>query len=510
MLGQEQAATIAFLSRAESFGLTGKVEHIETHGAIVFMVGDRAYKLKRAVTLPYFDYGTVALRKQSCEAELRLNQRTAAEIYLEVRPVCRSKAGALNLKNEGEPVDWLVVMRRFEQEGLFDQLATTKQLTPELMRTLTDTIVTFHTSAELTPDHGGSAAMRRIIDGNRKSMGLFPEIIPPDIAASLYGHTLSAFDEIAASLDARRAAGKVRRCHGDLHLGNICMFKGEPTLFDCVEFSDDIACIDVLYDIAFLVMDLWHRNLKHEANLVFNRYLDMMGEADGMAAIPLFLSIRAAIRAHVWAASSKAQVTSDARMRYEALARHNLACAMRMLAKRRPRLIAVGGLSGTGKSTLAYGLAPEVGVAPGARVLRSDVLRKRRMAAAPETRLPESAYTSAEHEAVYRDLAHTAAATLDTGYAAIVDAVFAGPGERADIAVVAATAGVPFTGLWLEASKGKLSSRLRKRKNDASDATVEVLKRQLGYEIGALGAWHSIDADGDAADTLAKASSAMT
>jgi uncharacterized protein len=508
-MGHQQAETIAFLCRAESYGLTGTVEHIETHGAIVFMAGNRAYKLKRAVTFPYFDYGTVALRKKSCEDELRLNKRTAPDIYLEVRAVCRSREGRLNLKDEGEPVDWLVVMQRFDQEGLFDQLATNKQLTPELLRALTDEIVAFHEAAERTPDHGGSAAMRAIIDGNRESMALFQDIIPPDFAESLYRHSLSVLYGVAPLLDTRRSAGKVKRCHGDLHLGNICMFKGQPTLFDCIEFNDDIACIDVLYDVAFLIMDLWHRNLKGEANVVFNRYLDMTDEADGLAAMSLFLSVRAAIRAHVWAAASKAQVTSDARELDQALARRHLACAMRMLAKRRPRLIAIGGLSGTGKSTLAYGLAPDSGVAPGTRVLRSDVIRKRRKAVLPEQRLPESAYTPNEREAVYYDLALAAAAALGSGYAVIVDAVFARQDERVSISAVADTAGVPFTGLWLHAPTDVLQSRLNSRKNDASDATVEVLNKQMDYEIGALGPWHSIDAGGTAAATLELASTAV-
>ncbi len=508
-MGQKQADVIAFLSRADSYGVTGTVEHIETHGAMVFLAGDKAYKIKQAVTFPYFDYSTIALRKRACEAELRLNKRTAADIYLDVRAVCRSSAGQLNLKDDGEPVDWLVVMRRFGQEGLFDQQAEHGQLTPQLLRTVTDRIVDFHEGAECTPDHGGSAAMRTIINGNAESMALFQNIIPPDLAEKLTQHALSELDHVAPLLDARRAAGRVKRCHGDLHLGNICMFEGQPTLFDCVEFSDDIACIDVLYDIAFLIMDLWHRDLKGEANTVFNRYLDMADEADGLAAMPMFLSVRAAIRAHVWAAASRAQLTSDARMRLEALARHYLACAMRMLAKRRPRLIAIGGLSGTGKSTLAYGLAPENGVVPGARVLRSDVLRKRRKAIAPEKRLPKSAYTASEGRAVYRDLGMAAAAVLGSGYAVIADAVFAQQEERDGISAVASTADVEFAGLWLSAPADVLSARLQSRTNDASDATIEVLKKQLDYETGLLGCWHSITASGNSAATLELARSAI-
>jgi uncharacterized protein len=419
--------------------------------------------------------------------------------------VCLQSIQSPNLKGDGEAVDWLVVMLRFGQEGLFDKLAAHKQLSTELLRRLIDRIIEFHHHAEHAPNHGGTVAMRAIIEGNRESMALVEDIIPLGFAERLRRRALSTLDEIGPQLDARRAAGRVKRCHGDLHLGNICMFKGQPRLFDSIEFSDDIACTDVLYDVAFLIMDLWQRNLKCEANFVFNRYLDMTDESDGLAVMPLFLSVRASIRAHVWAAASKTQLTSNAQMRFEALARHHVGCAMRMLGKRRPRLIAIGGLSGSGKSTVAYGLAPGIGVVPGARVIRSDVLRKRRRSIAPELRLPASAYGSLERGKVYHDLAQVAAKVVGSGYAAIVDAVFAEQQERENINTVTSATDVSFTGLWLTAPVDVLETRLRRRKNDASDATVEVLKTQLDDEIGTLGNWRTVDARGDAAATLDKA-----
>ena len=191
-------------------------------------------------------------------------------------------------------------------------------------------------------------------------------------------------------LDRRGAAGKVRRCHGDLHLRNVCLFEGKPTLFDCLEFSDELASVDVLYDLAFLLMDLEHRGLADFANLVLNRYLDLTGEDDGLAALPLFLSLRAAIRAHVTAAAMERAAQSAAEPAMAAEARRYLELAAQFLRPRSCRLIAIGGLSGTGKSTLAAALAPCLG----ARVLRSDVIRKRLFGVAPETQLPASAYTS--------------------------------------------------------------------------------------------------------------------
>jgi uncharacterized protein len=507
--GQKQAETIAFLSDAKSYGLDGIVERIDTHAAIVFLAGDQVYKLKRAVTFSYLDYGTVALRQRACESELALNKRTAPAIYIAVRSINRLCDGKLTFENDGEPIDWVVVMRRFSQQGLFDRLADRHQLTQLVLRQLTDRIVAFHAEAEPIPDHGGAAAMRAVIDGNAQSMAFFPTVIPADLADQLHDLSQKALVKIGSLLDERRASGHVRHCHGDLHLRNICLINNIPTLFDCIEFSDEIACIDELYDLSFLIMDLWQRDLKGEANLVFNRYLDVTEQGEGIAAIPLFLSARASIRAHVAAAASTTQKTADGRWRQEASARHHLLRAFDFLVPRTPCLIAVGGLSGTGKSTLAHALAPLLGNPPGARVLRSDVIRKRMNSLPPESRLPTSAYSRRESEKTYAKLYGDVSAALAAGSAVIVDAVFADIKERSEIARVAHRAGVAFYGLWLYAAAEVLEPRLNQRTDDASDATVDVLHRQMRYQIGRLTDWRCIDAGGEAELTLERARLAL-
>ena len=213
--------------------------------------------------------------------------------------------------------------------------------------------------------------------------------------------TSERLSALGTLLDRRRAEGKVRRCHGDLHLRNVCLFEGKPTLFDCLEFSDELACVDILYDLAFLLMDLEHRGLADFANLVLNRYLDLTGEDDGLAAMPLFLSLRAAIRAHVTATVIDRAGRSEVRPEMAADARGYLDLAAQFLRPRSCRLVAIGGLSGSGKSTLAAALAPSLG----ARVLRSDVIRKHLFGVAPETRLPASAYTSEVSRRVYEHAA---------------------------------------------------------------------------------------------------------
>jgi aminoglycoside phosphotransferase family enzyme len=204
----------------------------------------------------------------------------------------------------GPAVDWVVVMRRFDQAALFDELAKSHRVNVSLMTALADHIAAFHQSAEPRRDRGGTAALSAIVETNHRCLMAAREAgFAPERIVEIRQQSSERLAVVGALLDRRRADGKVRRCHGDLHLRNVCLFEGRPTLFDCLEFSDELATVDVLYDLAFLLMDLEHRGLADFANRVLNRYLDLTGEDDGLAAMPLFLSMRAAIRAHVTAAA---------------------------------------------------------------------------------------------------------------------------------------------------------------------------------------------------------------
>ncbi|MGH6883182.1 MAG: AAA family ATPase, partial [Hypericibacter sp.] len=278
-------------------------------------------------------------------------------------------------------------------------------------------------------------------------------------------------------------------------LRNICLWQGRPTLFDAIEFSEELATIDRLYDLAFLLMDLEHRGLRDLSIRVFNRYFDRGETEEGAAALPLFMAVRAVIRAHVAASTARRQGQGDHSEASRDQSRRYLELALRLLAPTKPVLIAIGGLSGTGKSTLAYRLAPSLGNAAGARVLRSDVVRKRLAGLAPEARLPDDAYGPEKTLAVYENLGEAAAAALRAGGIVIADAVFARPDERAAIEAVAAKAGVGFAGFWLEAALPILEARVAGRRGDASDATVAVVRRQQDYETGPM-SWMRVDAGG--------------
>jgi uncharacterized protein len=479
-----QAETIAFLGRSEAYGELGTpVERLQTHISLVFLVGMRAFKLKRAVTFSYLDFSTPALRRRYCEAELRLGRAMAPQLYRAVHAVTRESSGRLALDGAGPPVDWLVEMRRFDQETLFERLAKRGALTPALMRELADVIAAFHAAVEPAPQWGEAAAVRRLIGeivSNLGHAGTFPAAELVKLAANFD----EAFERNHALIERRNLAGKVRRCHGDLHLRNICLIEGAPVLFDPIEFSEAIASTDVLYDLAFLLMDLIHEGLGALANLVFNRYLNRTDEDDGLPILPLFLAMRAAVRAHVSAAADE---TNRARSYFR--------LAGALLEPGRAMLAAIGGVSGTGKSTLAQAVAADLGRVPGARILRSDVIRKRLHGVAPEQRLPNSAYDKATSLRVYETLNRKATAALAAGQAVIADAAFLRPEERA---AIAAAAGADFAGFWLTAPKPVLARRLAMRRGDASDADLSVLNRQLAQDHGAID-WIRLDASGDVA-----------
>jgi len=502
----DQRDVIDFLSRPSSYGAAvERVEIIETHASLVFLAGDRAYKLKRAVKYSYLDFSTAERRRGSCEAELRLNRRTAPELYLEVRALIRGAQGELAFGNAGPAVDWIVVMRRFDQVLVFDELAKTGRLSASSMTELTDQIAAFHQSAERRPDHGSAAALAAVVETNDGCLRAAREAgLSSARIAEVRQGSLERLAAVGAVLDRRRVEGKVRRCHGDLHLRNVCLFENRPTLFDCLEFSEELASIDILYDLAFLLMDLEHRGLGDFASLVLNRYLDLTGEDDGLPAMPLFLSSRAAIRAHVTATALERTAGSGAKPAMAAEARRYLDLSAQFLRPRSCRLVAIGGLSGTGKSTLAAALAPCLG----ARVLRSDVIRKQLFGVALETKLPASAYVPQASHRVYETLRRRARDALQAGYSVIIDAVSLKPEERQSFAAIAAAAAVPFSGLWLEAPAPTMDRRLQARRNDASDASPEVLAQQLRQDPGPLD-WVRVDASGGAADCLAAARRAL-
>ncbi len=507
---ERQDEVSRFLSRSQSHGPNVEpIKVVETHVSRVFLAGQRAYKMKRAVKFPYLDFSTLENRRQVCEAEVAINKRTAPGIYRGVVAVSRDGGRlVLDSGNTGEVIEWLVEMNRFDEQQLFDRRAQRGELDRHGMEQLAEHIAAFHRDAVIRLESGGAAGIRMIIDNNAESFetaaaGVF---VGPEVAAmNARAGDLAA--ELASALDARRDAGAVRHCHGDLHLRNICMFDGRPTLFDAIEFNRSFSEIDTLYDLAFLLMDLDFRGLRRQASFVFNRYLDATGDGVRLpgefSVLPLFLSMRAAVRAHV--DGTQAAMLSDPEMRAKRAgeAQRYLQMAIDYLEPAKPRLLAVGGLSGSGKSRMARELAPDIGVAPGARVVRTDAVRKRLLGVGLDQTLAADGYTGEMHRRTYEAFYEEIREALAQGQSVIADAVFSNLGQRRAVADIAAELGVAFDGLWLDAPPEVMEKRVAERRGDVSDATVEVLRQQYGYDLGAID-WHRVDSGGTRDDTVAE------
>jgi aminoglycoside phosphotransferase family enzyme/predicted kinase len=481
----EQAKVLDFLALPRAYpGQPATVERIDTHISIVFLAGSFAYKVKRAVKYPFVDFSTLAKRHRACLEELRINKRTAPQLYLEVVPITLNREGIFALKGAGEVAEWALVMHRFDQAQLFDRMASEGRLSVAAMRPLAAVIAAFHASADrrLTPEQA-VLPLEGVIADNESLLAANPEIFPPSEARMLIEVSREALAALSPLLEARARGGYVRHCHGDLHLRNIVVIEGKPVLFDAIEFDEALATIDILYDLAFLLMDLGKRGLERHANEVLNAYLDAEGSTGnllGLAALPLFLSLRAMIRAKVEVL--RADRTDNTGNKDEARAYFELARNF-IDPSCPPRLVAIGGLSGTGKSAVARAIAPHLGAFPGAVHVRSDIERKRLFGVGPETRLPERAYAAEISDEVYAMCRKRARLALRAGQSVIVDAVHARPEERAAIEALAGEEGSRFTGLWLEAPREVMRARVTKREGDVSDASSSVVDEQLGYEI---------------------------
>ena len=477
------------------------VQRIDTHAASVFLEGSRALKIKRAVRFPFLDYSTLQKRKAACDDEIRINRPFAPQIYHRVLAITEDDDGALHLDGPGTPIEYAIDMTRFDERLTLDHLAEAGPLEPAFVDAIADAIAASHAVAPRKPTQAWTEGLPALIDGNDTALrgaGCFASEQVDDLTRS----SLASLAGIRDLLEARGADGFVRRCHGDLHLANIVAIGQKPVLFDAIEFNEKIATIDVLYDLAFPLMDLLRYDQTAAANGLLNRYLAITpgDNLAALASLPLFQSIRAAVRAHVLrarlerAGSDKVSVAKAA-SRYFELARS-------LIHPPAPMLVAVGGLSGTGKSVQARMLATLLAPMPGAVVLRSDVLRKQLYGVNETDRLPVAAYQPEVSQQIYHTIEQRARQILSQGHSVVVDAVFAREDERMALEAVAQESGVTFQGFFLTTDLATRQRRIGHRTADASDATAKIAEFQENYDIGRLG-WAAIDASGTSEQTLA-------
>jgi len=508
-IAPSQEPVFAFLMDPTTHG-GAQVKRVDTHAGVVFLAGERALKLKRAVQFPFLDYSTLAKRKAACEAEIAVNRPNAPELYRGVVTITREADGSLAVGGRGDPVEYAVEMRRFDETQTLDRLGDAGRVDAALADAIGGAIAAAHRNTPGAPHEPWIAALGSYIEEHAAMFASLPALFDRAANERLAQLSRDALTRLAPLLAERGRRGLIRRIHGDLHLGNTALIDGRPVLFDAIEFSDIIASGDLLYDLAFMLMDLCERGLGAAANIVLDRYLTDTRrdeDLDALAALPFYLSMRASIRARVRAARL-AQADEAARPAIAQSARGYFDWALRFITPSAPVLVAVGGLSGTGKSALARALAPAIAPAPGAVVLRSDVERKA-LSGRPETeQLPGEAYTPATTLRVYCTILDKARRVLAAGHSAIVDAVFATPGEREGIEKSAAALGVRFHGLFLVADLDVRLARVGSRHGDASDANAAIARAQERHDLRTL-SWTRVDASGAPEDTLARAQSTL-
>jgi aminoglycoside phosphotransferase family enzyme len=464
----------------------GRAEQVvETACARVYLAGDTAWKVKRDVDLGYVDFSTPGKRRWALERELAFNKPAAPDIYRALHRFTRTEGG-LELDGQGEVVEYALEMRRFSQDAVL--AAHPERIDGELAELLGRTVAGFHAGAELRPA-GGLTALAWTVGSNASLLRELKPRLGDQRVETLVALTEAELERQSPLLAHRATAGFARRCHGDLHLGNILVEDGRPILFDCIEFNDLLSDLDVQYDIAFLLMDLDFRGRRDAGVRVLSAWLDEVARSlpqeiwAGLAALPLMLSARAAVRAHVAAHAGD-----------DELSKAYVDAGIAHLSPAPPRLLAVGGLSGSGKSTFARAVAPSLGASPGAVVLRTDEIRKRLLNVASTQPMGREVYTPEFYVQTYDTLFDTARALLQAGRAVVLDATFMDAPLRARAEQLAGDCAVPFDAVWLEAPAAVLEARVAARTNDASDATLPVVQDQLRrFDASGL-AWPRVDA----------------
>ncbi|MBF3436129.1 bifunctional aminoglycoside phosphotransferase/ATP-binding protein [Burkholderia pseudomallei] len=467
----------AALRRASTYPHpAGPIVRIETHLSVVYLVGRFAYKRLKPFDFGFANFSELAARRRACEAELALNRPLAAPIYLAAGPLVR-RARGLRLFGAGTAVDHVVRMRRFDERMLFSRLLARGALDAADIDAAATRLAAYHLHAPRDIPrraYGSARELRRQLDD---MLAPLERALGAALPASLRAWCVRRCDELAAHLDARRADGYVRACHGDLHLNNVVKRGRDALMFDCIDFDDALRWIDVINDLSFLLMDLHAHDRAALAHRLLNRWLDETGDFAGLAALPLYVAYRALVRALV--ATMRAGGDAAARAARIERARRYVDVAAHAARARRPCLLLCHGYSGSGKSVASRALAD----VSGAIRLSSDSERKRaRPFAAVDARpLPASAYTPQQIDAQYERLRALARDVLRAGYTALVDATFLSHARRARFFALARELGVPVYVLDFHASRACLERRVDARaaaRDDHSDAGAAVLATQ--------------------------------
>ena len=477
---------IEALLRPEAYNHpTEDLRLLETHLSWVLLSGAYAYKLKKPVNLGFVDFSTPELRRQACQEELRLNHRLAPDLYLDLCPV-HGPAEQASFHGTGPEIAVAVRMRRFAQRNLLPAVLGRGELEPQVLDQLADVLASFHAAAAIaapdapwgSPDQVRSPALANLAV-------LAPSTTAAALLEPLQQWTLQEGERLEGHFRQRRARGRIREGHGDLHLGNMALHQGQVVVFDCLEFSPALRWIDLTSDLAFLVMDLQARRQPLLAARLLNRWLVALGDYEGLRAWRWYSVYRALVRAKVATLrAGQDALSADARTTLVTEQQQYLQLAGQISRDRPAGLLITHGLSGSGKSMLATTLAERLGWLH----LRSDVERRRwfgRWGHSLEPLRHGDAYTAAVGvELLEQHLPACAAAALAGGWSVLVDATFLRQRERQQLAAVAQAAGVPFLILACPCDPEQAAERIRRRLatgEDPSEAPPELPARQVQW-----------------------------
>ncbi len=485
---ESQPPLIAALMHGDGFAeAPDAVALVETHASWLLLAGEFAWKIKKPVTLPFLDYGTLARREACCRAELELNRRLAPDLYLDVVPIGGSETAPV--MGTLPAIEWAVRMRRFDEAGRLDHVAARGELRPQHMAQLAAMLVDFHAAAQTAPSGSRFGEPEQVLAAARENFVELRQLLPPaDRAATerLAAWTEAEFARRAGDFAARKQGGCIREGHGDLHLGNLVLIGDKVTAFDCIEFNDDFRWNDPVSEIAFVWIDLVDHGRPDLAAAFLNAWLEAGGDFAAIAVLRFYAVYRAVVRAKI-AALRAAQEDAAAAATEITAARGYLDLAWKIAVPGAPTLAITCGLSGTGKTTASTARLRDPGRTDAGCLirLRSDVERKRLFGMAPlaasGSQLGGGIYTVEANARTYARLLELARSLLQAGWPVIVDAAFLRRAERDEFRRLAAELGVEFGIVYLKAEPGELRRRIAARRNDASEATVEVLERQLGW-----------------------------